>query len=63
MADTNTHDQQSPTDFQSIYFEDWLRWTGITGITQVRYHRTLTGATDDERRSAHARARGQSRTF
>jgi len=51
------------TNFQSTYFEDWLRWTGITDITQIRYHPTLTGATDDERREAHATARERARTF
>jgi FMN-dependent NADH-azoreductase len=51
------------TNFQSTYFEDWLRWTGITDITQIRYHPTLTGGTDDERRKAHARARERARTF
>ena len=31
------------TDFQSAYFEDWLRWTGVDDITQIRHHPTLTG--------------------
>lgn len=44
-------------DFQSTYFGDWLRWTGITDITDIRYHPTLTGDADSERRSAHAAAR------
>lgn len=30
-------------DFQSTFFDDWLRWTGIDDITTVRYHPTLTG--------------------
>jgi FMN-dependent NADH-azoreductase len=51
------------TNFQSSYFEDWLRWTGITDITQIRYHPTLAGATDAERRTAHARARERAATF
>jgi FMN-dependent NADH-azoreductase len=51
------------TNFQSTYFEDWLRWTGITDITQIRYHPTLTGAGDEERRKAHADARERARTF
>jgi FMN-dependent NADH-azoreductase len=50
-------------NFQSTYFEDWLRWTGITDITQIRYHPTLTGASLDARRKAHARAAEQARTF
>ena len=51
------------TNFQSTYFEDWLRWTGITDITQIRYHPTLTGAAAEERRRAHANARKRARTF
>ncbi len=30
-------------DFQSTYFDDWLRWTGIDDISAIRYHPTLTG--------------------
>jgi FMN-dependent NADH-azoreductase len=30
-------------DFQSTFFRDWLEWTGITDITEIRYHPTLTG--------------------
>jgi hypothetical protein len=47
----------------ATYFEDWLRWTGIADITQIRYHPTLTGATDDERRkSTRHRASGPERS-
>jgi FMN-dependent NADH-azoreductase len=51
------------TNFQSTYFEDWLRWIGITDITSIRYHPTLTGVVDEERRRAHADARERARTF
>ena len=51
------------TNFQSTYFEDWLRWTGITDITQIRYHPTLTGNAAEERIKAHATARERARTF
>jgi FMN-dependent NADH-azoreductase len=51
------------TNFQSTYFEDWLRWTGITDIAQIRYHPTLSGVPDDERRRARAIARECARTF
>jgi FMN-dependent NADH-azoreductase len=51
------------TNFQSTYFEDWLRWTGITDISQIRYHPTLTGAADEAQRNAHADARERARTF
>jgi FMN-dependent NADH-azoreductase len=33
-------------DFQSTFFRDWLEWTGITVITEIRYHPTLTGDRD-----------------
>jgi FMN-dependent NADH-azoreductase len=39
-------DPQFGTDFQSTYLGDWLRWTGIDDITEIRYHPTLTGDTD-----------------
>ena len=51
------------TNFQSTYFEDWLRWTGITDITQIRYHPTLNGGADEGRRKAHANARERALTF
>jgi FMN-dependent NADH-azoreductase len=51
------------TNFQSTYFEDWLRWTGITDITQIRYHPTLNGAAHDARDKAHADARERARAF
>ena len=45
------------SNFQSTYFEDWLRWTGITDITQIRYHPTLNGSGEEKRRTAHELAR------
>jgi FMN-dependent NADH-azoreductase len=42
------------TNFQSTFFGDWLEWTGITDITEVRYHPTLTG----DAGAAHAAAVG-----
>jgi FMN-dependent NADH-azoreductase len=33
-------------DFQSTFFRDWLEWTGIHDITEIRYHPTLTGDRD-----------------
>jgi len=50
-------------DFQSSYFDDWLRWTGIDDITEIRYHPTLTGDADQARTEAHAHAREVARTF
>lgn len=43
-------------DFQSTYFEDWLAWTGITDITPIHHHPTLTGDADAEFRTSHAAA-------
>lgn len=50
-------------DFQSTYFEDWLRWTGITDISQIRFHPTLTGDREAARRAADEAAREVARTF
>ncbi len=44
-------------DFQSTYFDDWLRWTGITDIETMRFHPTLTGDADAERDRASESAR------
>ena len=51
------------SNFQSTFFEDWLRWTGITDITQIRYHPTLNGSAEEERRKAHESARARARGF
>lgn len=51
------------SNFQSTYFEDWLRWTGITDITQIRYHPTLSGDVAEERLKAYVTARERARTF
>lgn len=51
------------TDFQSTYFNDWLAWTGITDIAEIRYHPTLTGDADEARRTARAAARDAAKTF
>jgi FMN-dependent NADH-azoreductase len=44
-------------DFQSTFFEDWLQWTGITDITAIHYHPTLTGDADAALVEADAEAR------
>src|SRR3954469_18535431 len=44
-------------DFHSTYFDDWLRWTGITDVTDIRYHPTLTGDRETLRDAAHAAGR------
>jgi FMN-dependent NADH-azoreductase len=51
------------TNFQSTYFEDWLQWTGITDISEVRFHPTLTGDYAGELAAALADAREIGNTF
>ncbi|RJL32831.1 FMN-dependent NADH-azoreductase [Bailinhaonella thermotolerans] len=51
------------SDFQSTFFNDWLRWTGIQDIQEIRHHPTLTGSYDLERKRADERAREIARTF
>ncbi|MBA3906794.1 MAG: NAD(P)H-dependent oxidoreductase [Pseudonocardiales bacterium] len=50
-------------DFQSTYFDDWLRWTGLTDISHIRFHPTLTGDRVAEDAAAQARARDVAKTF
>ncbi|MBW4721181.1 FMN-dependent NADH-azoreductase [Saccharothrix obliqua] len=51
------------SDFQSTYFDDWLRWTGITDLTPIRHHPTLTGDVEDSRQTALATAREVAKEF
>ncbi|NUW33259.1 NAD(P)H-dependent oxidoreductase [Nonomuraea sp. SMC257] len=51
------------SDFQSTFFGDWLRWTGLTDIQDIRFHPTLTGDRDEARREADARARDIAKVF
>ena len=51
------------TDFQSTYFGDWLRWTGIDDITEIRYHPTLTGDADAAMTTAREAAREAAAAF
>ena len=50
-------------DFQSTYFADWLRWTGCTDISDIRFHPTLTGDRAAEDATALASARDIAKTF
>jgi FMN-dependent NADH-azoreductase len=50
-------------DFHSTYFTDWLHWTGIEDVTEIRFHPTLTGDTDVARAQAHAQARDLGKRF
>jgi FMN-dependent NADH-azoreductase len=51
------------SDFQSTYFNDWLRWTGLTDVSEIRFHPTLTGDWDAARLAADAQARDIAKTF
>lgn len=43
------------SDFQQPYFEDWLRWAGITDISSVRFQPNLAAAdVDTAREKAHS---------
>jgi FMN-dependent NADH-azoreductase len=50
-------------DFQSTYFNDWLRWTGIDDIAEIHYHPSLTGDRELERKRADERARAVAEEF
>ena len=51
------------SDFHSTFFNDWLRWTGISDISEIRYHPTLTGDATEARRLAHEQAHVIAKTF
>lgn len=52
------------TDFQQPYFDDWLRWAGITDIGEVFFRPDLvTADADAGRQAAHAAARDLAKTF
>jgi FMN-dependent NADH-azoreductase len=54
-------DERGPafgTDFQAPYFDDWLRWVGITDVDSVFFRPNLvTDDADCQRESAHTAAR------
>ena len=50
-------------NFQSTYFGDWLRWTGIDDIAEIHYHPTLTGDVELERKRVDERARAVAEAF
>ena len=51
------------SDFQSTFFTNWLRWTGLTDIGEIRFHPTLTGDWEEARCEADAHARDIAKTF
>jgi FMN-dependent NADH-azoreductase len=50
-------------DFQSTFFRDWLEWTGITEIDEIRYHPTLTGDAAEALRDAEDNAHAVAQAF
>jgi FMN-dependent NADH-azoreductase len=51
-------------DFQRPYFENWLRWAGITDISDIQFRPDLVTATAEaDRKLAHEQARQLARTF
>lgn len=50
-------------NFQSTYFGDWLRWTGIDDISEIHYHPGLAGDVELERKRADERARTVAEAF
>ena len=51
------------SNFQGTFFEDWLRWTGIDDIAEVRYHPTLTCDAAQAMQTAMADARAAAKLF
>jgi FMN-dependent NADH-azoreductase len=45
------------SDFHSTFFNDWLRFAGITDVTELRFQPTMLTATPEaDRAAAHANA-------
>ncbi|NUR92746.1 MAG: flavodoxin family protein [Nonomuraea sp.] len=51
------------TDFQSTFFEDWLRWAGVADVEVIRHHPTLTGDYEAAGKQATEEARRLARSF
>lgn len=52
------------SDFQRPFFDDWLRWAGITDIDEVSFRPNLaTADADAGRQAAHASARELGKRF
>jgi FMN-dependent NADH-azoreductase len=55
---------QYGADFHATFFNDWLRFAGITDLTQVRWQPTiLTTTREDDRSTALKQAAEAGRTF
>jgi FMN-dependent NADH-azoreductase len=52
------------TDFHASFVSDWLRFVGVTDVTEIRFQPTLlTASPDEDRATAHAAAREAAKTF
>lgn len=51
-------------DFQAPYFGDWLRWAGITDVSEIQFRPNLaTADAETPRRQAHEQARDLAKRF
>jgi FMN-dependent NADH-azoreductase len=51
-------------DFQAPYFREWLRWAGVTDVSEVHFRPNLaTADADTARRYAHDHARDLAKRF
>jgi FMN-dependent NADH-azoreductase len=52
------------SDFQAPYFNDWLKWAGVTDIREIHFRPNLAiPDPDTSRQAAHAAAREAAKTF
>ena len=52
------------TDFQATYFGDWLRWAGVTDVSEIQFRPNLaTADAETGRRRAHDQARDLAKRF
>jgi FMN-dependent NADH-azoreductase len=55
---------QFGADFHASFVSDWLRFVGVTDVTEIRFQPTLlTASPDEDRATAHAAAREAAKTF
>ena len=52
------------TDFHSSFLTDWLRFAGVTDVTEIRFQPTiLTASPAEDRAAAHTAARNAAKVF
>jgi FMN-dependent NADH-azoreductase len=52
------------TDFHSSFLTDWLRFAGVTDVTEIRFQPTILTATPaEDRAAAHTAARNAAKVF